>query len=84
MVNHHPEVGLAAAADRSPLLDGYKQSTPRNDPDSEKRLGPAPCVDPSARVREARFGVYCEVGARTRVAESEVGDYGYVANDADI
>jgi phosphonate metabolism protein (transferase hexapeptide repeat family) len=57
---------------------------PRNDPDSEKRLGAAPCIDPSARVRDTEFGAYCEVGARTRIAESDVGDYSYVANDADI
>ena len=35
-------------------------------------------------MRASRLGRYCEVGARTRVAESSFGDYSYVANDSDI
>ena len=30
------------------------------------------------------FGAWCEVGARSKVAESSFGDYSYVANDSDI
>jgi hypothetical protein len=49
-----------------------------------KQLGREPAIDPTAQVREATFGAWCEVGARTRVAESHFGDYAYVANDSDI
>ncbi|WP_159998488.1 chloramphenicol acetyltransferase [Roseomonas sp. 18066] len=55
------------------------------DPDSaRKRLSPEPFIDPTARVRDTRFGRFNEVGARTRLAESRMGDYAYVVNDADI
>ena len=57
----------------------------RRDPDSAgKSLGVEPSVDPTARVRDVRFGEYCEVGARTRIAESSIGDYSYIANDSDL
>ena len=56
-------------------------------PDPEtvgKRLGDAPSIHPAARVRDSRFGRWCEVGAGTRVAESSFGDYSYVAENSDI
>ena len=49
-----------------------------------RKLGPTPVIDPTATVRDTTFGAYCEVGARTKVAESSFGDYSYVVNDADI
>jgi phosphonate metabolism protein (transferase hexapeptide repeat family) len=49
-----------------------------------KVLGAEPLIHPTAKVRESTFGAYCEVGERTRVAESAFGDYSYVVNDADI
>jgi phosphonate metabolism protein (transferase hexapeptide repeat family) len=49
-----------------------------------KRLGIEPFIHPTAQVRDSTFGVYCEVGARTRVAESTFGDYSYVVNDSDV
>lgn len=49
-----------------------------------KKLGPEPLIDPTARVRDCRLGRYTEVGARTQIAESELGDYSYVVNDAEI
>jgi len=49
-----------------------------------KQLGLEPFIHPTAQVRDSRFGAYCEVGARTKVAESTFGDYSYVVNDADI
>jgi phosphonate metabolism protein (transferase hexapeptide repeat family) len=49
-----------------------------------KQLGPEPFIHPTAQVRDSRFGAYCEVGARTRIAESSFGDYSYVVNDTDI
>ena len=56
-----------------------------NDPDGAgKRLGDAPRIHRTASVRASRFGRFCEVGARTKVAESSFGDYSYVVNDSDI
>jgi len=49
-----------------------------------KSLGEAPAVHPTARVRDSSFGRWCEVGERTRVAESRFGDYAYVDRDSDI
>lgn len=47
-------------------------------------LGIEPLIDPTARVRDCRFGRYTEVGARTQIAEAEMGDYSYVVNDCEI
>jgi phosphonate metabolism protein (transferase hexapeptide repeat family) len=49
-----------------------------------KRLGLEPLIHPTANVRDSSFGRYTEVGARTSVAESTLGDYSYVVNDSDI
>ncbi len=55
-----------------------------NDPASKKALGDKPAIHRTASVRASTFGRYCEVGARTKVAESSFGDYAYVVNDSDI
>lgn len=55
-----------------------------NDPASPKSLGDAPSIHRTASVRATVFGRWCEVGARTKVAESAFGDYSYVVNDSDI
>jgi phosphonate metabolism protein (transferase hexapeptide repeat family) len=55
-----------------------------NDPASAKNLGDLPDIHRTASVRASTFGKYCEVGARTKVAESSFGDYSYVVNDSDI
>ena len=49
-----------------------------------KTLGAEPAIHPTAEVRDSEFGAWCEVGARTRVAESQFGDYSYVVNNSDI
>jgi phosphonate metabolism protein (transferase hexapeptide repeat family) len=49
-----------------------------------KTLSLAPSVDPSAKLKDAHFGAYCEVGARTILQEVTMGDYSYVVNDAQI
>lgn len=49
-----------------------------------KKLGLEPVIDPTARVRQAALGRYTEIGARTAFAESSLGDYSYVVNDADV
>jgi phosphonate metabolism protein (transferase hexapeptide repeat family) len=48
------------------------------------RLCPSPLIDPTATVRESTLGRYTEVGARTSVTASMLGDYSYVVNDSDI
>jgi phosphonate metabolism protein (transferase hexapeptide repeat family) len=55
-----------------------------NDPISVKNLGDEPDIHRTASVRASTFGRFCEVGARTKVAESSFGDYSYVVNDSDI
>ncbi len=55
-----------------------------NDPASAKNLGHEPDIHRTASVRASTFGRFCEVGARTKVAESHFGDYSYVVNDSDI
>jgi len=49
-----------------------------------KRLGRQPLIHPTARVRDSVLGAYTEVGARTTVAETRMGDYSYVVDDASI
>jgi phosphonate metabolism protein (transferase hexapeptide repeat family) len=56
----------------------------QNPASAPKKLGRHPLIDPTASVRDSQFGVYCEVGARTKIAESSFGDYSYVVNDSDI
>jgi phosphonate metabolism protein (transferase hexapeptide repeat family) len=48
------------------------------------RLGLEPAIHPSAVVRDSVLGRYTEVGARTSVIESRMGDYSYVVHDSDI
>lgn len=49
-----------------------------------KTLGLEPLIHPTASVRDCRFGRYTEVGERTKLAETTMGDYSYVVNDSDI
>jgi hypothetical protein len=48
------------------------------------KLSATPLVDATARVTGSRLGRYTEVGARTTLLETELGDYSYVVNDSDI
>jgi phosphonate metabolism protein (transferase hexapeptide repeat family) len=47
-------------------------------------LSEHPTIDPTATVCDSRLGRYTEVGARTSVIETVMGDYSYVVNDSDI
>jgi phosphonate metabolism protein (transferase hexapeptide repeat family) len=49
-----------------------------------KLLSPDPLIHPQAQIIASKLGRYTEVGARTTVEESELGDYSYVVNDSDI
>ena len=45
---------------------------------------PEPYIHPDATVTDCTLGRYTEIGARSKVAETALGDYSYVVNDADI
>ena len=49
-----------------------------------KALSIEPMIDPTAKIQEAKFGIYCEVGARTMLLDVEMGDYSYVVNDSQM
>jgi phosphonate metabolism protein (transferase hexapeptide repeat family) len=49
-----------------------------------KKLSERPFIHPDAIVRDAKLGRYTEIGERTTFAESELGDYSYIANDGDV
>jgi phosphonate metabolism protein (transferase hexapeptide repeat family) len=51
---------------------------------SATRLGPTPLVAPDALVEESRLGAYVEVGARTRISHSTIGDYSYIMEDGQV
>jgi hypothetical protein len=49
-----------------------------------KMLSAEPTIDPTASVRDCKFGAYTEVGARTILLEVAMANYSYVVNDAQI
>src|SRR6201990_1070576 len=49
-----------------------------------KALSSEPLLEPSTEAIDTSFGIYCEVGARTKLLSVSVGDYSYVANDSQI
>lgn len=48
------------------------------------KLSETPCIDPAARVKDCRLGRYTEVGARTLLTETEMGDYSYIVQDCEV
>ena len=48
------------------------------------RLSESPTLDPTARVTACRLGRYTEVGARTRLSDTEFGDYSYISEDGEV
>lgn len=48
------------------------------------RLGITPSIHPDAIVTNSRLGAYTEVGARTVISESAMGDYSYIVQDGQI
>ncbi len=49
------------------------------------RLSPEePLIHPDCSVTDSTFGAYVEIGAGTRVANSEIGDYSYCDRTCDI
>lgn len=49
-----------------------------------RQLGPEPVMHEGADVRQSTLGHYVEIGARTKVIETRMGDYSYIANDSDV
>jgi len=49
-----------------------------------KQLSEAPTIDQTAVVVDCEFGVWTEIGPRTSIRESVMGDYSYVVNDSEI
>src|ERR1700748_95213 len=49
-----------------------------------KMLSVEATVDPTAKLKDVRFGAYCEVGARTILQEVAIDDYSYVVDDSQI
>jgi phosphonate metabolism protein (transferase hexapeptide repeat family) len=49
-----------------------------------KMLSLDPVIDPSAKLKDATFGRYNEVGARTVLHEVSMGDYSYVEHESQI
>ena len=49
-----------------------------------KKLGIAPTVHETAQVVDSTLGRFVEVGARTSVVESSLGDYSYIVNDGQM
>ena len=50
----------------------------------EKILDSQPLIHPEAIVLESHLGAWTEVGARTSLTETVLGDYSYVIHDSDI
>jgi hypothetical protein len=49
-----------------------------------KQLGKHPLLERDVELSEVEFGYANEVGARTKLANTQLGDFSYVSNDADI
>jgi hypothetical protein len=47
-------------------------------------LSQSPTIHPTADVTDSTLGAWTEVGARTTIAETVMGDYSYVVNDSSI
>lgn len=53
-------------------------------PAPSKQLSEAPYLHSEAAVVDSRLGAYTEVGPRTRIEESVMGDYSYITNDGNV
>jgi acetyltransferase-like isoleucine patch superfamily enzyme len=49
-----------------------------------KQLGIEPVIHPDARVSDCRLGRFTEVGARTILLETSLGDYSYIVQDGEV
>jgi phosphonate metabolism protein (transferase hexapeptide repeat family) len=51
---------------------------------SGTRLGPTPLIAPDAEVVGSTLGAWVEVGPRTRINHSTLGDYSYIMEDGQV
>lgn len=51
---------------------------------NDTKLGFDPLIHPTATVKDATIGRYCEVGAGSSLVASSLGDYSYMASHSDI
>ena len=49
-----------------------------------KKLSETPLVHPTARVENSTLGRWTEIAERSRVSESELGDYSYMMQDCAV
>jgi len=49
-----------------------------------KQLSEKPTLDDTALVKDCTLGKWTEIGERTKIIESTMGDYSYVVNDSEI
>lgn len=49
-----------------------------------QKLGPEPLIHPGATVERSTLGRYTEIGPRTVVTDTLMGDYSYIAGDGNI
>ena len=57
----------------------HKESPPKR-----KQLSVQPWIHPYAKVIGSHLGAYTEVGARTIIQETRMGDYSYITNDGNV
>lgn len=50
-----------------------------------KKLNPnGPLIHELAKIRNSKFGKYVEIDERTRVTDSDIGDYSYILHDSEV
>ncbi|NCV21025.1 MAG: hypothetical protein EBV45_03620 [Chloroflexi bacterium] len=65
-------------------VNGDREAGTGHKDENPKRLGTAPLIDPTARVRNSVIGEWTWIGPNTSIDETTFGDYSYVAGDAQI
>lgn len=64
------------------MSSAIAQVTPNRMP--KKQLSKEPTVHTSAQILDCQLGAWTEVGERTRLTETVLGDYSYIVNDGDV
>lgn len=78
-----PAATSGPAPDPEPLYD-IPVFPPDHPAGPVKRLGEAPTIHPTDRIRRSRLGAWTDIGPHTGIAQSVVGDYTYTAGDVSI
>ncbi|HUH49855.1 MAG TPA: acetyltransferase, partial [Mycoplana sp.] len=48
------------------------------------KLSETPLIDPTAKVTDCTLGRYTEISVRSRISETELGDYSYIMEDCSV